>query len=75
MPPCPGLQNPTVGSGAEYQMTTKGKDMDIAIVDLGKEDVDGDTGLLDGNAHEQRRDGRGDGHEDVDGRHRGTKRG
>ena len=45
MPSMPGLQNPTVGSGAEYLMTTKGKEMDIATVALGKEDVDGATGF------------------------------
>jgi len=44
MPAMPGLQNPTVGSGSEYEMTSKGKDMDMAIVALGKEDVDGATG-------------------------------
>jgi hypothetical protein len=41
----PGLQNPTVGSGAEYLMTAKGKEMDVASVALGKEDVDGSTGI------------------------------
>jgi hypothetical protein len=45
MPSMPGLQNPTVGSGSEYQMTSKGKEMDIAMVALGKEDVDGATGF------------------------------
>jgi hypothetical protein len=44
MPSMPGLQNPTVGSGAEYLMTTKGKEMDVATIALGKEDVDGSTG-------------------------------
>jgi hypothetical protein len=44
MPAMPGLQNPTVGSGAEYLMTTKGKEMDMATVALGKEDVDGAPG-------------------------------
>src|SRR5208283_3304358 len=44
MPSMPGLTNPTVGSGAEYLMTTKGKEMDVASVALGKETVDGDTG-------------------------------
>ena len=39
-----GLQNPALGSGSEYQMTTKGKAMDVAIVILGKEDVSGETG-------------------------------
>ena len=38
------LQNTAVGSGAEYQISTKGKDMDMAIVNLGNEEVDGDTG-------------------------------
>ena len=45
MPAMPGLQNPTVGSGAEYLMTAKGKEMDIATVALGKEDVNGATGF------------------------------
>ena len=44
MPSMPGLQNPTVGSGAEYLITTKGKQMDVATVTLGKEDVDGAPG-------------------------------
>jgi len=44
MPSMPGLQNPTVGSGSEYVMTTKGKEMDVATVALGKEDVNGSTG-------------------------------
>ncbi len=44
MPSLPGLSNPTVGSGSEYEMTSKGKQMDIAVVALGKEDVDGSTG-------------------------------
>src|SRR5580700_8771218 len=44
MPSMPGLQNPTVGSGAEYQMTAKGKEMDLATVALGKEDVGGAAG-------------------------------
>jgi len=39
-----GLQNPAIGSGSEYQLTTQGKDMDLAIVALGKEDVGGETG-------------------------------
>ncbi len=39
-----GLQNPTVGSGSEYLITTKGKEMDMAVVAMGKEDVDGATG-------------------------------
>jgi len=39
-----GLQNPTPGSGSEYQMTTSGKDMDMSIVSLGTENVDGGTG-------------------------------
>lgn len=45
MPALPGLQNPTVGSGSEYLMTSKGKEMDIAMVTLGKEEVDGATGF------------------------------
>ncbi len=44
MPSMPGLQNPAVGSGSEYLMTTKGKEMDVATVILGKEDVDGSAG-------------------------------
>ena len=44
MPSMPGLQNPTVGSGSEYVITSKGKDMDVATVALGKEDVDGSPG-------------------------------
>jgi hypothetical protein len=39
-----GLQNPTLGSGSEYLMTTRGKDVDMSIVALGKEDVGGQTG-------------------------------
>jgi hypothetical protein len=39
-----GLQNPTAGSGAEYSLTTKGKDMDLSVVILGKEDVNGAPG-------------------------------
>jgi hypothetical protein len=45
MPSMPGLSNPTVGSGAEYQMTAKGKEMDVATITLGKEDVGGATGF------------------------------
>ena len=44
LPSMPGLSNPTVGSGSEYLMTTKGKEMDIAMVALGKEDVNGSPG-------------------------------
>jgi hypothetical protein len=44
MPSMPGFQNPTVGSGAEYLMTTKGKEMDFSTVALGKEEVDGASG-------------------------------
>ena len=39
-----GLQNPTIGSGSEYLLTTNGKEMDMSIVALGKEDVAGETG-------------------------------
>jgi hypothetical protein len=39
-----GLQNPTAGSGSEYVMTTRGKEMDFSVVALGKEDVGGETG-------------------------------
>jgi hypothetical protein len=45
LPPMPSLQNPTVGAGAEYLITTKGKELDVATVALGKEDVDGSTGF------------------------------
>jgi hypothetical protein len=41
----PGLQNPVLGSGAEYQMSAKGKDMDIAYAIVGKEDVSGNPGF------------------------------
>ena len=44
-PPLPGLQNPLVGSGAEYEMNAKGKTMDVAYVIVGKEDVDGSPGI------------------------------
>jgi hypothetical protein len=44
-PSMPSLQNPTVGSGAEYLVTAKGKEMDIATVALSKENVDGDQGF------------------------------
>jgi len=44
-PPLPGLQNPVLGSGAEYQMNAKGKDMDIAYAIVGKEDVNGSPGI------------------------------
>ncbi len=45
LPKMPGLSNPVVGSGAEYQMTAKGKDMDVAWAIVGKEDVNGSPGL------------------------------
>ena len=45
LPQMPGMSNPVVGSGAEYQMTTKGKDMDVAWAIVGKEDVNGSPGL------------------------------
>lgn len=44
MPSMPGLQNPAVGSGAEYIINSKGKEMDVATVVLGKEDVEGSAG-------------------------------
>ena len=44
MPSLPGLTNPTVGSGSEYLITAKGKESDVAMVALGKEDVDGAAG-------------------------------
>lgn len=43
--PTPTLQNPVVGSGAEYHMNTKGKDMDVAYAIVGKEDVKGSPGI------------------------------
>lgn len=43
--PMPTLQNPVVGSGAEYQMNAKGKDMDVAYAIVGKEDVNGSPGI------------------------------
>jgi hypothetical protein len=33
-----GLQNPTAGSGSEYALTSNGKDTDLTVVVLGKED-------------------------------------
>ncbi|MGO8816751.1 MAG: hypothetical protein ACLQVG_19100 [Terriglobia bacterium] len=45
MPSLPGLSNPTVGSGSEYLVTSKGKEMDVTTVALGKEDVDGAAGF------------------------------
>jgi hypothetical protein len=45
MPSLPGLANPTVGSGSEYLVTSKGKEMDVTTVALGKEDVDGASGF------------------------------
>jgi hypothetical protein len=45
LPKMPGLSNPVVGSGAEYQMTAKGKDMDVAWAIIGKEDVNGNPGI------------------------------
>ncbi|MBZ5671980.1 MAG: hypothetical protein LAO04_19920 [Acidobacteriia bacterium] len=44
-PPMPGLQNPVVGSGAEYLMNAKGKDMDVAYAIVGKEDVNGSPAI------------------------------
>ena len=43
--PTPSLDNAVMNSGAEYTMTTKGKDMDIAYAIVGKEDVKGDPGI------------------------------
>jgi len=45
LPQMPGMSNPTVGSGAEYQMIAKGKDMDVAWAIVGKEDVNGSPGI------------------------------
>jgi len=45
LPQMPGMTSAVVGSGAEYQMTTKGKDMDIAWAIVGKEDVNGNPGI------------------------------
>jgi hypothetical protein len=44
-PPMPGLQNPVVGSGAQYVMTINGKPMDVAYAIVGKEDVSGSPGF------------------------------
>jgi hypothetical protein len=44
LPSLPGLTNPTVGSGSDYLITAKGKESEVAMVALGKEDVDGATG-------------------------------
>jgi hypothetical protein len=44
IPSMPGLKNPTVGSGSEYMVTSKGKEVDYSMVALGKEDVEGGTG-------------------------------
>ena len=43
--PTPSLQNAVMNSGAEYKMTTKGKDMDIGYAIVGKEDVKGEPGI------------------------------
>jgi hypothetical protein len=43
--PTPSLQNAVMNSGAEYKMTTKGKDMDVAYAIIGKEDVKGEPGI------------------------------
>jgi hypothetical protein len=45
LPKMPGMTSAVVGSGAEYLMTTKGKDMDVAWAIVGKEDVNGDPGI------------------------------
>ncbi len=45
VPNMPGLSNPIVGSGAAYQMTTKGKNMDVSYAIVGKEDVNGSPGV------------------------------
>ena len=73
MPSMPGLQNPTVGSGSEYLMTAKGKEMDVATVALGKEDVDGATGFWMEMRMTSADTRRGDGHEDFD-RHDGHRK-
>jgi hypothetical protein len=39
-----GAFKPVVGSGAQYQMTAKGRTMDFAYAIVGQEDVDGKTG-------------------------------
>ena len=39
-----GTFNPVVGSGAQYQMTTKDHPMEFAYVIVGKEDVEGSAG-------------------------------
>ncbi len=43
--PMPSLENAVMNSGAEYKMTTKGKDMDLAYAFVGKEDVKGEPGI------------------------------
>ena len=43
--PTPSLQNVVMGSGAEYKMTSKGKDADVAYAIVGKEDVKGEPGI------------------------------
>lgn len=39
-----GLQNPTIGSGSEYLLNSKGREMDMSVVAVGKEDVGGEAG-------------------------------
>ena len=43
-PRLPGVFKPVVGSGAEYEMTSKGETMDFAWAVVGKEKVDGAEG-------------------------------
>ena len=45
MPHMPGLRNPVEGSGSEYLINSKGKEMDMGTVILGKEKVDGADAL------------------------------
>ena len=45
LPQMPGMSNPLVGSGAEYLMNAKGKEMDVAWAIVGKEDVNGSPGI------------------------------
>jgi len=43
-PQIPGVFRPVVGTGAQYQVTQKGKNMSWAVAVVGKESVDGNDG-------------------------------
>ena len=43
-PHIPGVFKPVVGTGAQYQITTKGQNMSWAVAVVGKESVDGNDG-------------------------------